>query len=160
MDRALLAYSEKITFSSHHLTSGDLDTLREVGYTEKQVLDIVLVTGYRHYITRIANGTGIEIGTGRVEKSILAQYTYSRDAPAKQPAEIMELRGQGATLSQVMEGTESGSWVETPGFSTVGVGLGTEYQEWKKLIGFVPNWLQALSLHAESAAAASEFGRY
>lgn len=160
MDRALLAYSEKFTFFPEQLTSGDLNTLREVGYTEKQVLDIVLVAGYRHYITRIADGTGIDIGTDRVEESILARYTYSHDAPVKQPDEIHELPGDGATVSQVMEGTNPGSWVETPDFSRVGQGLRREYQEWEKLIGFVPNWLKAISLHQESAAAASKFARY
>jgi len=160
MDRALLAYSEKITFFPEQLTSGDLNALREVGYPEKQVLDIVLVAGYRHYITRIANGTGIEIGADRVEESILAQYTYSHDAPTKQASEIRELQGDGATLGQVMEEIEPGLWVERPDFSGVGETLGTEFQEWEKLIGFVPNWLTALSLHQESAAAASEFARY
>ncbi len=160
MDRTLLAYSEKITFSPDRLTSGDLDTLREVGYTEKQVLDIVLVAGYRHYITRIAEGTGIEIGSDRVPEAILAQYTYSDDAPVKQAAEIQELSGDGTTLGQVIQRSESGSWVTTPDFSTVGVGLGEEYQEWEKRIGFVPNWLKAISLHEASARAASEFARY
>ena len=160
MDRALLAYSEKFTFFPEQLTSGDLKFLREVGYSEKQVLDIVLVAGYRHYITRIADGTGIDIGADRVEESILARYTYSQDAPVKQPDEIHELPGDGAALSQVMEGTSPGSWVETSDFSRVGEGLGREYQEWEKLIGFVPNWLKAISLHQESAAAAGEFARY
>ena len=160
MDRALLAYSEQITFFPQHLTSGDLDTLRDVGYTEKQVLDIVLVAGYRHYITRIAEGTGIEIGSDRVEQSILTQYAYSHDAPVKQPVEIQELSGDGTTLDQVIQGIELGPWVKTPDFSRLETGLGREYQEWEKLIGFVPNWLKALSLHEESAAAASEFARY
>jgi uncharacterized peroxidase-related enzyme len=160
MDRALLAYSEKITFFPEQLTSGDLQSLRKAGYPEKQVLDIVLVTGYRHYITRIANGIGIEIGSDRVEQSILDQYTYSPDAPAKKPAEIKELSGDGTSLGQVLEGSEPGWWVETPDVSTVGESLKREYQEWKKLIGFVPNWLKAISLHQESAEAASRFARY
>ena len=159
MDRALLAYSEKVTFFSQQLTSGDLDTLREVGYTEEQVLDIVLVAGYRHYITRIAEGTGIEIGSDRVPEAILSQYTYSHDAPLKQGVEILELSGDGTTLGQVIQGSESGSWVKTQD-STPGEGLLKEHQEWEKRIGFVPNWLKALSLHEASAAAASEFARY
>jgi uncharacterized peroxidase-related enzyme len=160
MDRALLDYSEKFTFSPERLTSGDLHSLRGAGYTAKQVLDIVLLAGYRHYITRIANGTGIEILTDRVDASILAQYTYSPDAPAKQPGEIRGLPGDGATLGQVMEGTEAGYWVESPDLPGVGESLTREYQEWEKLIGFVPNWLKAISLHQESAAASSEFARY
>jgi len=160
MDRALLAYSEKITFLPERLTSGDLNALREVGYPEKQVIDIVLVAGYRHYITRIANGIGIEIGTDRVEESILAQYTYSPDSPTKKAAEIRELQGDGATLGQVISGTEPGLWVERPNSSGLGETLGREFQEWEKRIGFVPNWLRALSLHQESAAAAGDFARY
>ncbi len=49
-DRALLAFCEKITFEPGVMTAADLQSLRVVGYSEEQLLDIVLVCGYRHYI--------------------------------------------------------------------------------------------------------------
>ncbi|MEE8350191.1 MAG: hypothetical protein V3R94_11505 [Acidobacteriota bacterium] len=160
MDRTLLAYSEKITFTPEQLTRGDLNLLRDGGYSEKQVLDIVLVTAYRHYITRIANGTGIEIGADRVERSILSQYTYAHDSVVTPPSQIGELPGDGATIGQVLESADEGFWVESPDLSTVGANLERECQQWEQRIGFVPNWLRAISRHEASAVAASEFALY
>jgi alkylhydroperoxidase family enzyme len=37
-----------------------LDRLREVGYTDKDILDINLVTTYFNFVNRIAIGLGVE----------------------------------------------------------------------------------------------------
>ena len=160
MDQALLAYSEKITFSSDQLTSDDLQRLRDVGYTEKQVLDIVLVTAYRHYITRIADGTGISVEEGRVEESIRQQYNYSHDGPRKETIQAKELPGSGTKLGQVMDGTAEGSWARMVDPASADDELRGEYRQWEELIGTVPNWIRAISLHQVSATAASRFARY
>ena len=49
----MLEFSEKFTIDSSSFSAADLQALRDAGFTEKEVLDVVLACGYRHYITRI-----------------------------------------------------------------------------------------------------------
>jgi hypothetical protein len=109
MDRALLAYSEKLTFESHRLTGGDLHALRSAGYTERQVLDCILVASYRHYIVRVADATGIEVEEGRVEKTILDQFTYSRDGDARSSAQ--QQAGDSGESEALPGAVLSGPWI-------------------------------------------------
>ena len=42
------------------MTEDDVHTLRDAGWTDRAVLDIVLVTAYFNFVNRITNALGVE----------------------------------------------------------------------------------------------------
>ena len=59
-DRALCAFAEKLTRSQGDMGPGDVETLRQHGFDDRAVHDAVQVVGYFNYITRVADGLGVE----------------------------------------------------------------------------------------------------
>jgi uncharacterized peroxidase-related enzyme len=57
--KAMLHYATKLTRSPADMTADDVDTLRQAGFTDRDVLDIVEVTAYYAYVNRIADGLGV-----------------------------------------------------------------------------------------------------
>jgi uncharacterized peroxidase-related enzyme len=57
--RAMLDFAVKLTCTPGAMVPDDVDELRSVGFTDRDVLDIVEVTAYYAYANRIADGLGI-----------------------------------------------------------------------------------------------------
>ena len=55
----MLIYATKLTHTPSQLTSSDVDQLRAVEFTDRDVLDIAEVTAYYAYANRIADGLGV-----------------------------------------------------------------------------------------------------
>lgn len=55
----MLTYAVKLTLRPAEVTSADVQALRQVGFSDRDVLDIVEVTAYYAYANRIADGLGI-----------------------------------------------------------------------------------------------------
>lgn len=60
-DLAMLEYSEKITLRPSEIVGKDMQRLREVGWTDKEILNIAAVSCYRNFITRMADALGVEL---------------------------------------------------------------------------------------------------
>ena len=60
-DRALCAFAAKLTIHQHDMSPADLDRLREHGFDDTAIHDAVQVIAYFAYITRIADGLGVEL---------------------------------------------------------------------------------------------------
>ena len=58
---AMLHYCLKLTRTPSLMNRPDVETLREVGFSDRDILDIVEVVAYYAYANRIADGLGIEI---------------------------------------------------------------------------------------------------
>lgn len=58
-DRALLDFAVKLTKTPEACEQSDLDRLREVGYTDQDILHIVEVTAIFNYNVRLATATGL-----------------------------------------------------------------------------------------------------
>ena len=58
--RAACDVAQKLTASPDAMTEADVETLREAGWSDRAVLDIVLVTAYFNFVNRITNGLGVE----------------------------------------------------------------------------------------------------
>ncbi len=56
---AMLQYATKLTVTPSEITARDVEGLREAGFSDRDVLDIVEVTAYYAYANRIADGLGI-----------------------------------------------------------------------------------------------------
>ena len=57
---AMLTFAVKLTETPGAMEDADVDALRSVGFSDRDILDIVEVVGYYAYANRIADGLGIE----------------------------------------------------------------------------------------------------
>ena len=60
-DTAMLEYAEKITLNPSQVTGKDVARLQQVGWNDRDILDIAAVTSYRNFITRMADALGVEL---------------------------------------------------------------------------------------------------
>ena len=56
----MLGFAVKLTKTPGAMNDTDVDTLRSVGFSDRDVLDIVEIVGYYAYANRVADGLGIE----------------------------------------------------------------------------------------------------
>ena len=56
----MLRYAVKLTRTPGAMNDADVDDLRTVGFSDRDILDIAEVVGYYAYANRIADGLGIE----------------------------------------------------------------------------------------------------
>jgi hypothetical protein len=87
-ERAMVAYARKLTREPWAMTKADLDSLRTSGLSEEQALAAVLVACLFNFMTRLADGLGVDIedGKGRAASSWLeqrpgAEWEFLRVAP-------------------------------------------------------------------------------
>lgn len=154
-DRALLAFCEKFTFESGFMTADDLQSLRAVGYSEKQVLDIVLISGYRHYIARIADGVGIELDPMmQTVNDIVTTYSYGEDSGESPLTLAQQQRRDSPPLRKDYD---SGPWIATVPDAEVDPSVREVYHAWQAEFGIVPNLARALSLHPKALCTADAF---
>ena len=59
-DRALCAHAVRLTKEQDTVTPEDLDGLRSLGFDDVAIHDATQVVAYFNYITRIADGLGID----------------------------------------------------------------------------------------------------
>jgi len=59
--KAMLIYVTKLTHTPSKMTSNDVEQLRVVGFSDRDILDIAEVTAYYAYANRIADGLGVEL---------------------------------------------------------------------------------------------------
>jgi uncharacterized peroxidase-related enzyme len=58
---AMLEFAEKLTFQPAAITPGDVEALREGGFGDEQIYDIVLLTAYRNFMNRVNDGLGVPL---------------------------------------------------------------------------------------------------
>lgn len=152
-DRALLGFAEKFTLESHRIDARDIQGLRDVGFGDTDIVDMVLCAGYRHYITRIADATGIEVDAELGISDVVAKtYTHSREKSPlpRGPENEGSIRSPAEVLLQ-------GPWIEVPGATDSS--LGDVFSAWERDCGFVPGLLRALSLRPMAVEKISSFWR-
>ncbi len=59
-DLALCQFAAKLTHHQHDVGPSDLDRLRAYGFDDTAIHDATQVIAYFNYITRIADGLGVE----------------------------------------------------------------------------------------------------
>jgi alkylhydroperoxidase family enzyme len=57
----MLEFSEKLTLTPNLMTEQDLAGLRAHGFTDRDILSIILAAAYRNYIVRVADALGVEL---------------------------------------------------------------------------------------------------
>jgi len=56
---AMLEYAEKLNFHPSGTTEADLQTLRDVGFSDENITDIVTLIAYRNFVNRLHDGLGL-----------------------------------------------------------------------------------------------------
>jgi uncharacterized peroxidase-related enzyme len=57
-DVEMLAYAETITQDASRITQADIDRLRAVGYSDREICDIALCAAFRCFVSRFFDATG------------------------------------------------------------------------------------------------------
>lgn len=57
----MLRYAVKVTRTPAAVTEADVESLRQVGFSDLDILHIVEVTAYYAYANRVADGLGIPL---------------------------------------------------------------------------------------------------
>ncbi len=58
-ERSLLDYAAKLTRTPGDMKASDLEPLRDVGLSDRDILDANLTVAYFAYVNRIADGLGV-----------------------------------------------------------------------------------------------------
>lgn len=58
-ERVMLSYVEKLTLAPKTCSREDIESLRQVGYDDKTILQINLIASWFNYINRVADGLGV-----------------------------------------------------------------------------------------------------
>jgi uncharacterized peroxidase-related enzyme len=67
---AMLEYVEKLTINPSGMTEADVAALRGVGWTDRDILDIVQVSAYFNFRLRVVDALGLELSEATVESAI------------------------------------------------------------------------------------------
>lgn len=81
---AMLEFAEKLTLMPSHMREADVQKLRDAGWTDRDILDIVHVCAYFNFRVRVVDGLGLEIADWQIQRA---------RAGAKRAAEIARERG-------------------------------------------------------------------
>ncbi|MDP9381836.1 MAG: hypothetical protein M3Q29_17155 [Chloroflexota bacterium] len=92
--RAMVEYARKLTLAPSSMEEVDLDGLRVAGLAEEQVLDVVLISCLFNFMTRLADGLGVEVEPGK-EKAVHGwlqvrpgpEWDWLRHNPGKRPGD-------------------------------------------------------------------------
>jgi uncharacterized protein YciW len=67
----MLEYAEKLTIAPSTMTEEDIQRLRAVGWTDRDILDIVHVCAYFNFRVRVVDGLGLKHTDERYEAARL-----------------------------------------------------------------------------------------
>ncbi len=68
-DHALCAVAEKLSATPTRITKEDWQPLRELGFDDGACLEVAHIVGIFNYLTRLADGFGLQLDAGTREAS-------------------------------------------------------------------------------------------
>ena len=74
----MLEYVKKITLTATSITKDDLDGLRSVSWTDREILDIALFSAYYCFRCRLADGLCAELDDDRMDEELLEEIEHRR----------------------------------------------------------------------------------
>lgn len=83
-EHAMLEYAEKLTLTPSAMSEADVQKLRDAGWTDRDILDIVHVCAYFNFRVRVVDGLGLEVADWQIERA---------RAGAERAARLAEKRG-------------------------------------------------------------------
>lgn len=68
VDRALCDYAVKLTRTPSQVTRDDVERLRSLGLSDRAITDAVMVIAYFNFINRVADGLGVDLEPGMLDR--------------------------------------------------------------------------------------------
>ena len=68
-ERALCAVAEKLSATPTRMTEEDWQPLRDLGFDDEACLEVAHIVGIFNYLTRLADGFGLQLDAGTSEAS-------------------------------------------------------------------------------------------
>ena len=65
----MLEYAEKLTLTPSAMAEEDVQKLRDVGWTDRDILDIVHVCAYFNFRVRVVDGLGLEVADWQIQRA-------------------------------------------------------------------------------------------
>ena len=93
----MLEYAEKLTMTPAAMTKDDIDRLRAVGWTDRDILDIAHVSAYFNFRVRMVDGLGLDAPDTSAQRAVDARERAAAIAKEKGvalPADIWDVAGQ------------------------------------------------------------------
>lgn len=59
--RGILQYAERLTKKPQSVVDAHVEVLRQLGCSDREILDICQITAYFNYVNRIAHGLGVQL---------------------------------------------------------------------------------------------------
>jgi len=81
---AMLEFAEKLTLTPSAMREDDVRKLRDAGWTDRDILDIVHVCAYFNFRVRVVDGLGLEVADWQIQRA---------RAGAARAAKLAEVRG-------------------------------------------------------------------
>ncbi|MGE0538867.1 MAG: hypothetical protein AB7R89_01635 [Dehalococcoidia bacterium] len=75
----MVAYAKKLTREPAAMTEDDLNLLRATGLAEEQVLAVVLISCLFNFMTRLADGLGVDVEPLKARSA--AEWLEQREGP-------------------------------------------------------------------------------
>ena len=85
--RGMLDFAVKLTVDPGAMERGDVEELRRLGLSDQQILSVTLITCLFNFMTRLADGLGVEVPPGRQEA--IARWLTG---PAREQAWLMQAK--------------------------------------------------------------------
>ena len=68
-EHAMLEFAEKLTLTPSNMREADVQKLRDVGWTDRDILDIVHVCAYFNFRVRMVDGLGLEVADWQIQRA-------------------------------------------------------------------------------------------
>lgn len=81
-ETAMLEFSEKVAGDAWQMTENDIRQLRQVGFSDVEILEIVAAACYRVYISKFADALGVVLDKHYVQNSPALVEALSLGRPA------------------------------------------------------------------------------
>ena len=106
--RAMLEYSEKLTLTPAMMEEKDVQALRDVGWTDRDVLDIASACAYFNFRVRIVDGLWLETSDQTAERATEARDHAKKLAQEKGVTLPGDIWGVGDQAKASKEKTTAG----------------------------------------------------
>ncbi len=63
----MLEFTHRLTSEPDSIENEEVDSLKDCGFDDRDILNIVLVTGYFNFVNRVALGLGVEYGSEEIK---------------------------------------------------------------------------------------------
>ena len=97
----MLEYAEKLTLTPAMMTEDDINALRDAGWTDRDVLDIVMACAYFNFRVRVVDGLGLDVSDMTAVNAVRARENAAALAAEKGvslPSDIWGVREQAEAV--------------------------------------------------------------